>query len=66
MPCQGEPKYAETGSWLSTASIPTLPVPDAAGQPYYTAKAETLRFNPDLDRRHGQTGQPVRQFLRST
>ena len=34
------------------------------GSPYYTAKAETLRFNPDLDRRHGQTGQPVRQFLR--
>jgi len=22
------------------------------GSPYYTAKAETLRFNPDLDRRH--------------
>ena len=34
------------------------------GSPYYTAKAETLRFNPDLDRRHEKTGQPVRQFLK--
>lgn len=34
------------------------------GNPYYTAKAEALRFNPDLDRRHEKTGQPVRQFLK--
>lgn len=34
------------------------------GNPYYTAKAETLRFNPDFDRRHEKTGQPVRQFLK--
>jgi len=34
------------------------------GNPYYTAKAEALSFNPDLDRRHEKTGQPVRQFLK--
>jgi hypothetical protein len=34
------------------------------GNPYYTSKAEARPFNPDLDRRHGKTGQPVRQFLK--
>lgn len=34
------------------------------GRPYYTAKAEALRFKPDLDRRHEKTGQPVRQFIK--
>jgi len=34
------------------------------GNAYYTAKADALRFNPDLDRRHEKTGQPVRQFLK--
>lgn len=34
------------------------------GNPYYTAKTETIRFKPDLDRRHEKTGQPVRQFLK--
>jgi polyhydroxyalkanoate synthesis regulator phasin len=34
------------------------------GSPYYTAKADALRFNPHLDRRHEKTGQPVRQFLK--
>jgi len=34
------------------------------GNPYYTAKAEVLRFNPDLDRRHEKAGQSVRQFLK--
>lgn len=34
------------------------------GSPYYMAKADALRFNPDLDRRHEKTGQPVRQFLK--
>jgi hypothetical protein len=34
------------------------------GNPYYTAKAETLRFNPDLNRRHEKTGQPLRQFIK--
>lgn len=34
------------------------------GNTYYTAKADALRFNPDLDRRHEKTGQPVRQFLK--
>lgn len=34
------------------------------GNPYYTAKTESLRFNPDLDRRHEKTGQAVRQFLK--
>jgi len=34
------------------------------GSPYYTAKAETLCFNPDLARRHEKTGQPVRQFIK--
>ncbi|BBN90126.1 site-specific integrase [Azospira sp. I09] len=33
------------------------------GNPYYTAKAEALCFNPDLDRRYEKTGQPVRQFI---
>lgn len=34
------------------------------GSPYYTAKADALRFNPHLDRHHEKTGQPVRQFLK--
>lgn len=34
------------------------------GNPYYAAKAETLHFNPSLDRRHERTGQPVRQFIK--
>lgn len=34
------------------------------GNPYYTAKADALCFNPDLNRRHEKTGQPVRQFLK--
>ncbi|MDC7701654.1 hypothetical protein [Vogesella indigofera] len=34
------------------------------GTPYYTSKAETLRFNPDFDRHHHKGGQPVRQFLK--
>lgn len=34
------------------------------GNPYYTAKSEAQRFNPDLNRRHEKTGQPVRQFLK--
>ncbi len=34
------------------------------GNPYYLAKAEALHFNPNLDRRHDKTGQPVRQFLK--
>lgn len=34
------------------------------GNPYYMAKADSLRFNPNLDRRHEKTGQPVRQFLK--
>ena len=34
------------------------------GNPYYTAKAEVLRFNPKLDRRHEKVGQSVRQFLK--
>jgi hypothetical protein len=34
------------------------------GNPYYTAKAEILRFNPKLDRRYEKVGQPVRQFLK--
>lgn len=33
------------------------------GNPYYTARAEALRFNPELDRRHEKAGQTVRQFL---
>lgn len=33
------------------------------GNPYYTAKADALRFNPNLVRRHEKIGQPVRQFL---
>jgi len=34
------------------------------GSPYYTAKAEALRFNPDLNRRYAKNGQPVRQFIK--
>jgi len=34
------------------------------GNPYYTAKDEVLRFNPDFNRRHEKSGQPVRQFLK--
>lgn len=33
------------------------------GNPYYTAKSEVLRFNPDFNRRHEKNGQSVRQFL---
>ncbi|MFD2448555.1 hypothetical protein ACFSQE_09030 [Vogesella fluminis] len=34
------------------------------GTPYYTARAEALRFIPDLDCRYEKTGQSVRQFLK--
>ncbi len=34
------------------------------GNPYYRAKADSQRFNPNLDLRHEKTGQPVRQFLK--
>jgi hypothetical protein len=34
------------------------------GNPYYTAKADVLRFNPELNRRHEKAGQSVRQFLK--
>ncbi|MFO1315876.1 MAG: hypothetical protein U1F58_09745 [Burkholderiales bacterium] len=34
------------------------------GNPYYAAKAEVQRFNPDLNRRHEKAGQSVRQFLK--
>lgn len=34
------------------------------GSPYYTAKAEALRFNPDLNRRYEKNGQPIRQFIK--
>lgn len=33
------------------------------GSPYYTAKSEAQRFNPNLDRRHAKTGQTLRQFI---
>ncbi|MCW5595608.1 MAG: site-specific integrase [Anaerolineales bacterium] len=34
------------------------------GSPYYIAKAEALRFNPDLRRRYQKNGQPIRQFIK--
>ena len=34
------------------------------GNPYYEAQDDVLRFNPELDRRHQKTGQPVRQFIK--
>lgn len=34
------------------------------GNPYYSAKADVLRFDPEFDRRHEKTGQPVRQFIK--
>lgn len=34
------------------------------GSPYYEAKADTQRFNPELKRRHEKAGQAVRQFLK--
>jgi integrase len=34
------------------------------GSPYYIAKAESQRFDPDLDRRYGKNGQPIRQFIK--
>lgn len=34
------------------------------GSPYYVAKTETLRFNPDLHRRYQKNGQPIRQFIK--
>lgn len=33
------------------------------GTPYYIAKAEALRFNPNLVRRYPKNGQPIRQFI---
>lgn len=34
------------------------------GSPYYQAKADALKFDPDLSIRHQKTGQPLRQFLK--
>lgn len=34
------------------------------GSPYYIAKDESQRFNPDLDRRYAKNGQPIRQFIK--
>ena len=34
------------------------------GNPYYQAKADTLRFDPELSIRHQKSGQPLRQFLK--
>jgi len=34
------------------------------GNPYYIAKEESQRFDPDLDRRHAKNGQPIRQFIK--
>jgi hypothetical protein len=34
------------------------------GNPYYIAKEESRRFNPELDRRHAKIGQPIRQFIK--
>lgn len=34
------------------------------GSPYYLAKAEALRFDPDLERRHRKVGGTVRQFIK--
>lgn len=34
------------------------------GGPYYTAKAEARRFDPDLKRRHQKSGGTVRQFIK--
>lgn len=34
------------------------------GSPYYIAKEESQRFNPDLVRRYAKNGQPIRQFIK--
>lgn len=34
------------------------------GSPYYIAKEESQRFNPDLNRRYAKNGQPIRQFIK--
>lgn len=34
------------------------------GNPYYIAKSEAQRFNPDLKIRHVKSGQTIRQFIR--
>lgn len=34
------------------------------GSPYYEAKADALRFDPDLAIRHQKTGQSLRQFIK--
>lgn len=34
------------------------------GNPYYIAKDEALKFNPELNRRHAKNGQPIRQFIK--
>lgn len=34
------------------------------GSPYYIAKSEALRFNPNLRRRYQKCGQPIRQFIK--
>jgi hypothetical protein len=34
------------------------------GTPYYIAKEESRRFNPDFNRRHEKNGQTIRQFIR--
>lgn len=34
------------------------------GNPYYTAKAEAMCFNPDLDLHHEKVGQVIRQFIK--
>lgn len=34
------------------------------GNPYYEAKAEALRFDPNLNIRHQKTGQSLRQFIK--
>ncbi len=34
------------------------------GSPYYIAKTEARRFDPDLHRRYQKNGQPIRQFIK--
>lgn len=34
------------------------------GSPYYIAKAESQRFDPDLRRHYAKNGQPIRQFIK--
>jgi len=34
------------------------------GSPYFIAKSEALRFDPDLIRRHAKNGQAIRQFIK--